>query len=531
MIYTFPSGGLPNELAAISDNDTTLHLRNYIGNFILDNNVCSVYINRLASVSHDNSSAEIQYWTRFLIDKYAKLNPFDKDATQLKDNILGTSSPYIRDLTKCTPPQDVQNWLTDQFWRMEPQQARSRLMQLFKTYSYAPSVISRLIYSDLQLDIPAGIEWSNHVKLPPSLRPIMQMMLAEASHLQNLDAEAIALIQSSPDLHDNEYWHNASAEIHVRNGDIKQAIRLYAKSLHLDPNQAPVQDRMDELINPFAPDQSTLATRTIICLYSWNKCGLLENTLRSLAASEIGPATIFLLLNGCTDKSLDMAENINRELFQGRINIITLPVNIGAPAARNWLLAIPEVKAAEYVAFLDDDVDIPAHWLYSLLTVLRDNPEAGVAGAKVVNPGSPRRLQYLYRNISVAMDGMIRLSLDTPDRNFDTGIYNYVRETDNVMGCCHVFTRKALDAVPFFDIRFSPSQMDDIAHDLELRLQGLKIIYCGLVSCCHHQMSGVGRSTAADIARRGNVIGNDAKFYFKFQPYLDKLSKLNNLKS
>ncbi len=224
-----------------------------------------------------------------------------------------------------------------------------------------------------------------------------------------------------------------------------------------------------------------------------------------------------------------MVKQLNQRIFADKLKIIELPVNIGAPAARNWLLATEEGRKAEYVAFLDDDVDMPNDWLAALLTTLQVSPDAGVAGAKVVSPGRPRRLQYLYRNIAVAREGMIRLSFYIPSRNFDSGGYDFIRETDNVMGCCHVFTRAAVDAVPTFDIRFSPSQMDDISHDLDLRLKGFKVMYCGLVTCTHHQMSGVGQTTVSDTSRQGNVIGNDAKFFYKYCNQIDKLAMLNNL--
>jgi GT2 family glycosyltransferase len=211
------------------------------------------------------------------------------------------------------------------------------------------------------------------------------------------------------------------------------------------------------------------------------------------------------------------------------MKIISLPVNIGAPAARNWLLQTDETQDAEYIAFLDDDVEIPNEWLNILISVMKKYPKAGVVGAKVINRGSPKRLQYLYRNIAIAKEDLIRLSLDTPNFNYDPKIYDFIRTTTTVMGCCHLFRREALDKVRFFDIRFSPSQMDDIAHDIDLRINGFEVIYCGLVECVHHQGSGIGRNTSLEIQKWGNVLGNDVKFFYRFYPYLTFLSKENNV--
>ncbi len=529
MRYIFTEGGLPNELAALTDHEVVLHLRNYLGNFILDPAVCSVYVNRLAAIPPQHYTDSLREWALYLLGKYARLNPMDEQANTLWGNASGNPVPYLRELSKCRPPDNVTGWLKTSSWNFEPEQVRSRLLNSFRSYPFAPPILARLIENDLQLNIPIGEEWRKDVRLPSALITLLDWMIVEASHLQGRTDHALHLLNSIPSQTDNEFWLNAAAEIHARSGDRQKAAALYMASLRIDPWQSPIHYRLNELANPFKPDNTMLSTRTAIFLYSWNKCDLLANTLRSLAVSEIGAATITVLLNGCTDNSSTMLAALNQELFDGRISIIDLPINIGAPAARNWLLATKEGREAEYVAFLDDDVDVPTNWLASLLTALRDTPDAGVAGAKILNPGSPNRLQYLFRNIAVAREGMIRLSLDTPNRNYDSGLYDFVRLTDNVMGCCHVFTRAALDAVPLFDIRFSPSQMDDIAHDIDLRLHGFNVVYCGLVTCCHHQMSGMGRATPKTLVRFGNVIGNDVKFFYKYIERLDQLATMNNL--
>jgi GT2 family glycosyltransferase len=290
-----------------------------------------------------------------------------------------------------------------------------------------------------------------------------------------------------------------------------------------------VRYRLEELEQPFRPDPAMLDRHVAIFLYSFNKSELLQLTLRSLAASERGNAKIVVLLNNCTDDSLAAVTALNQDLFAGSLEIISLPVNIGAPAARNWLLSTEHGQKAEYVAFLDDDVEVPHDWLIKLLTVLRTHPDAGVVGAKILAPGTPKRYQYLYRNISVARDDLLRISLVTPNFNYDCGVYDFIRPTATVMGCCHVFTRAALDAAPWFDIHFSPTQMDDISHDLDLCLRGFKVMYCGLVECVHHQNSGIGRNTAHDLIKLGNVMGNDVKFFYRYLSEAAKLRKMNNL--
>lgn len=529
MRYVFLEGGLPNELAAISSQEVIRHLRNHLGNFFLDAAACAVYINRFGTIPQDQHSNATHKWMQYLIRKYAHLNPLDERAMTLWSNVSGTRPDYLDDLSKTRLPDAVQEWLDNASWKLNPDKLRGRLLDLLKEHPSAPPLLVRLVENDLHLNIPAGDGWYDKVRLSPSLKSILDRTIVEALHIQEDNARALELLHKLPAQTDNPSWLNVAAEVYARNNDRDHAATLYKNSLRLDPEQGPIQFRLRELLSPFRANPDTLSRRTAIFLYSWNKRELLKNTLESLAKSDIGNSSVTVLLNGCTDGSMEMVRHLNQLLFGQRLQIIDLPVNIGAPAARNWLLATKESQEADFTAFLDDDVDVPENWLANLLTVLQEHNGAGVAGAKIINPGSPRRLQYLYRNIAVAREGLIRLSLSTPNRNFDTGAYDFVRETENVMGCCHVFTRAALEAVPFFDIRFSPSQMDDISHDLDLRIKGFKVIYCGLVTCCHHQMSGIGRNTPISPDRAGNVLGNDVKFSYKYFPHIDKLKTFNNL--
>ncbi|EPR33029.1 glycosyl transferase family 2 [Alkalidesulfovibrio alkalitolerans DSM 16529] len=527
-MFRFVQPGLPTELSAISTDDVLRHLRNHLGNFLLDSPICAVYLNRLTEISGHESNETTVRWLRYLLRKYSLLNPFDEQTAQLMIQMGFDLHARQRALAKCQPPQAVAEWLARPREKQQPSARRARLIDALRATPFVPAIAERLLESDVETGVPAGGEWFSLLRMPALLRAPLERMRVRALLLQGDHAAAREAMEQAPDEPDNEYWLNTKAEIAARTGDTDRAAELYRTSLDLDPLQDPVRRRLAEIENPFRPDPATLDAKTEIFLYSWNKCDLLRGTLASLAASRIGGAGVAVLLNGCSDGSRNMVDQINREMFGGRIEIVELPINIGAPAARNWLLATERGRTADHVAFLDDDVEVPENWLESLLTALRDTPGAGVVGAKVLMPGLPRRAQYLYRNVAHASQGLLRLSLDSPHDNRDDGLYDFVRPTASVMGCCHAFTRAALDAVPEFDIRFTPSQMDDIAHDLDLRLKGFEVVYCGLVACVHHQMSGYGRGAKSSLGSQLGVQGNDVKFYYRFMERLGELARLNN---
>ena len=55
-------------------------------------------------------------------------------------------------------------------------------------------------------------------------------------------------------------------------------------------------------------------------------------------------------------------------------------------------------------------------------------------------------------------------------------------------------------------------------------------MYCGTVTCIHHQSSGINiKSQVRDAASSGSTMANDMKFYFKHFEHMEKLEALDNL--
>lgn len=528
-VYQFTPPGLEGELSVLSAREVVEHLRNYLGNFLLDPVVCSVYLNRLLKEPWGDMDERVNKWTRYLIGRMLEMKPFDVRLAQ-KAHQMGIQVPNLSLLQRCSLPARIMDAVALAARSKSLSDLRSILLGLIYQFPHSPQPIEMLLNLETDIGVFSDPNWVNMTRFNSQLQPYLNKLLfIHAMNKRDYDsaekyADRIDLSIGGQDL------FNYLAEFRVLQNRKDEAVRLYEVSYEMDPSQIPIKYRLNALSSgsPCWPD--ALYQSIAICIYSYNKADLLARTLVSLGKSRIGRAKIFCLLNGCTDSSLDRVKLIDRQVFgHNPIKIISLPVNIGAPAARNWLLSLEEVRSADFVAFLDDDVEVKENWLEGLVSTLHDHGGGGVAGVKVLNPGQPERIQYLYRNIAVARNDLIRISLDTPNWNYDVGFYDVVRPTVNVMGCCHVFRRKALDTIPFFDIRYSPSQMDDIAHDIHLVLSGHQVIYNGNIHCVHYQGSGVGRgSRNISLDKLGNVIGNDVKFFYHFATQLKNLLELNN---
>lgn len=306
-------------------------------------------------------------------------------------------------------------------------------------------------------------------------------------------------------------------------GERDAALPLLLASLTAGPWQSSAALVAFDILSGRDRETAPLPGRTALLLYSWNKARELDATLASLFASRIEGCTVFALNNGSTDATARVLADWAGRFGPQRLVRIDLPVNVGAPAARNWLLRLPEVAAFDFCAFLDDDILLPEDWLLRLGACLRHHPGAGVVGCKVVDHSQPARLQCVDLHLTVP-DGtedqnpepnLDRLApnpfrfSNLHNQSLDCGLFSYARPCASVIGCCHLFCTETLLASGYFAISLSPSQGDDVEHDLRLAAAGRFAAYTGHLTVAHKRKTGA----ASRVLRpeEANSLGNRYK--------------------
>jgi Predicted glycosyltransferases len=525
--------GLAAQLKELSLDEVVLYVRNHLHNFLLDESLALCFFERLAndplSAGHEPARKAILY----LMDKALQIRPFRPGLLQAVVRLTGNphAKKRLEVVEECNQDKATYDLISALNLKSDAEDARDFVAQLLRAHPGHLAAAQYALHVDRHFGTAPG-PWLAGFSCPAPARRDWEIHLF--NHYASICAydQAMALWPTLNKTLLREISFNLAAEMFIAAGDTARGLALYTKSLKQDPRQVPVRLRMRELENPFAPDRSQLDRHTVnICLYSWNKADMLGQTLESLSRSDIGRARIDILLNGCTDHSREVVDTARALFPDNEFTVHDLHVNIGAPAARNWLKELPEVRACEYIAFLDDDVTVQKDWLAAFLTVAETDPKIAVVGCKTLHPGKPALIQYLYRYVAIADHGLFRMSINAPEHQYDTHVYDFTRETRNVMGCLHLLRTSALREIKAgFDIRFSPSQVDDIDHDVCLCLAGYKVMYCGQVACVHHQSSGT-NSTKEGLKpdNVGSIMGNDIKLYFKHADHLEKLKALDNL--
>lgn len=307
-------------------------------------------------------------------------------------------------------------------------------------------------------------------------------------------------------------WRERLGETFLREGLVDEALAQWDVVLTQRPWHANLLLRRDDVIHGRHLPGEHPAGQGAVLLYTWNKAEHLNATLESLAASDLGQARLVVLDNGSADATPQVIAAWAQRLGP-RLDRVRLPCNIGAPAARNWLLAMPENRACDWAAFVDDDVELPRDWLRLLGRAMRERPGHAVYGCRVVNHDTPMTVQSADMHLepggpSGSSEGGVMGQEPAHIRRFsvsgihhqtlDFGDFSYLRPCVSVTGCCHLFRMEALDAVGHFDLRFSPSQYDDLEHDVRHALRGQWPVYQGHLRVRH--MKNSGRAAWADSA-------------------------------
>ena len=314
-----------------------------------------------------------------------------------------------------------------------------------------------------------------------------------------------------------KFWQNAFA---ARSWDYTLALRL--------------GDILQERDLPQEEPQGQGA----VLLYSWNHAQDLDIALSSIVATTPPSIPLLLLDNGSSDDTATVIQRWKRELGD-RLGLITLPVNVGAPAARNWLLSTPTVNQSDWVVFLDDDAVVSPNWLDYFGTAMKEYPKAGIFGCQVKDMLAPQIIQ----SADLHYDQPLSLtSKNTGGPNFTVsnfhahvparGEHDYMRTCVSVTGCCHLIKRSNLDAVGHFNLVFSPSQFDDYERDIRSGVNGFLPVYNGHLKVQHRKRSGLIKNLSRQT--EANVNGNALKakgLYSEDQMESLRLLDMTNLKA
>lgn len=242
---------------------------------------------------------------------------------------------------------------------------------------------------------------------------------------------------------------------------------------------------------------------------NWNGEQHLRDCLDSVRDQTLTPRQIILVDNGSTDRSAKLVE-----AEYPWVTVIALPSNLGFAAAVNTGI---KASTSMYVALLNNDTQLDPDWLATLIDVLRDHPELGMAGSKMLN--------FYHRNvIDRAGDALTRggAPYTRGEGEPDDGRYS---RREYVFGACAgaaLYRRIVFDRVGLFDEDFVSYYEDQ---DLAFRAQlvGFRCMYVPDALCFHKRGATANLVPSYPIRMQER---NLTAFYLKNFPWQVLLVKL-----
>lgn len=146
-----------------------------------------------------------------------------------------------------------------------------------------------------------------------------------------------------------------------------------------------------------------------------------------------------------------------------------------------------------YVMFLNNDTQVTAGWLSSLVELIESDSSIGMVGSKLVYPDG--RLQEAGGILWSDGSGWNYGRLDDPDK----AEYNYVKDVDYISGAAILLSNDLWKAIGGFDERFAPAYCEDSDLAFEVRKQGYRVVYQPLSKVIHFE----GISNGTDVNGTG----------------------------
>jgi GT2 family glycosyltransferase len=208
----------------------------------------------------------------------------------------------------------------------------------------------------------------------------------------------------------------------------------------------------------------TQQDRVTVVIPSWNGRELLERVLLpSLARQHFIEFRILLVDNGSTDGSVEVVRN-----EWPHVEVIELTRNLGFAAAVNRGI---EQSTSEFVALVNNDVELDPDWLTELVRELDSHPEAASATGKIRHFDERDTIYAAGDELTHYLE-MFNRGRNEPDR----GQYDTPEDVLSGCGAATLYRRVAFDVVGVFDEDFF-AYAEDVDWGLRAQLRGMTCRY------------------------------------------------------
>lgn len=206
------------------------------------------------------------------------------------------------------------------------------------------------------------------------------------------------------------------------------------------------------------------APSVTLAVLTYNGRKLLDATLPSVLAQRCeGELRVLVVDDGSSDGT---AEHLRRRWPE--VEVLALEDNVGVTAALNRAV---QATNTDFVALLNNDVELAPDWLAQLTATLEAHPEAATACGKLLRYHEPDR-------IDAAGDVLLRCAagINRGAGEVDRGQYDEPEPVFGASAAAALYRRSAFDVVGTFDESFC-AYLEDVDWSMRAQLAGFSARY------------------------------------------------------
>jgi GT2 family glycosyltransferase len=247
--------------------------------------------------------------------------------------------------------------------------------------------------------------------------------------------------------------------------------------------RSPVRIHRTALSAPESP-------RVTVAIPNWNGARFLPSCLYSLREQTFRDFEVVVIDNGSADESLELLAADFPE-----VRLVPWETNRGVAAAFNE--GVRQCRG-ELLALLNNDMELDAEWLGSMVAAIDADPNAGAVAAKIlfIDRTTINSAGDFYRRDGVPGSRGVH--------EIDRGQYDRLEYVFGASGGASLFRRRLFDEIGLFDERLV-SYCEDVDWAWRLQLAGYRCLYApGAVA--YHWGSATGGGTLASYYCGRNFI-------------------------
>lgn len=385
-------------------------------------------------------------------------------------------------------------------------QGDSPLLSELSTTEFTRQIEDVIAEFQRRTDIdPSILDWNSGLELAVSFPHLAVFSpVSSESTLPYLDKTVDIVVTSSPDPgRIAEARRIAAAAVILRN-------TLYNKLQHLTPRKVaktPVSLGIEWLTDQrHVPPMPS----TSIIIPVFNKVTYTESCLEQLIATlpQDFNGEIIVVDDASSDETPAALEHWAEK--DGRIKILRNSENVGFITSCN---RGGESAQGDILIFLNNDTLPLSGWLPPLLRILRDKPQAGAVGGKLVYPDGS-----LQEAGGVIFSDGSGCNFGWSDKAPNAPVYNFVREVDYCSGALLATRRALFMELGGFDVRFKPAYYEDVDYCFTLREKGYRVYYQPKSVIVHFE--GASSGTDLKTGVKSYQVINQQKFVAKWSDVL-----------